>query len=136
MYPEINWELKSTYESTIAGIASEDSEYSIFPIFPNRDWRETYSYQYDLPDFSIPPERVARAVETADGKLIPLNFNPDKLEHEFYNQVNLPDKIAQIRMDVNKLDLYEEKLNDKIINRDLLLNFIAFNRMEIWKDRK
>ena len=123
-YPSIQWELDSTYESTIIGIASEDSENSIVPIFPDRDWRETFSYNYILPDLSIPPERIARAIQPNDGEPIPLNFNLDKLEHEYYNQVNFPDNIARIAVDINNLDLSEKELSEKIANRDLLINFI------------
>jgi len=124
VYPEIKWELKSTYESTIVGISSEDSKHSIVPIFPYLDWRETYSYHYNLPDFSMPPERIARAIEATNGKIFPLNFNPNNLGHEFYNQVNLPDGIAQIQMDVNKINLTEEEINERITNRKLFINFV------------
>ncbi len=123
-YPSIQWELDSTHESTIIGIASGVSENSIIPIFPNHDWRETYSYNYILPDFSIPPERIARAIQSKDGEPIPINFNPDKIEHEYYNQVNFPDKVARLEVDINNLELSEEELNEKIVNRDLLINFI------------
>lgn len=133
IYPEINWELKSTYESTIIGAATDDSKNSIVPIFPDRDWRETYSYHYDLPNFSVPPERMARAVETSDGTIYPLNYDPGRLEHEFYNQVILPNKMAQVKMDVNILKLSDEELNEKITNRDLLIDFITDERKVIAK---
>ncbi len=132
-YPSIQWDLDSTYESTIMGIASGDSENSIVPIFPNRDWRETFSYNYNLPDFSIPPERIARAIKPIDGDPIPLNFNPDKIEHEYYNQVNFPDNIARLEVDINNLELSYEELNEKIANRDLLINFINSKKEVIAK---
>lgn len=124
VYPDINWKLISTYDSTAIGIAAEDSEHSIVPIFPDRDWRETYSYHYDLPDFAIPPERIARGIQSSDGKIIPLNFDPNKVEFEYFNQINLPEKKALIKADINILTLSEKELNEHIVNRDLLINFV------------
>lgn len=118
LYPDINWTHNSDHENTVIGTATEDSQDGIVPIAPNRDWRETYSHNYDLPEFSVPPERFAASLETNDNKFFPLNFNPEKLEHEYIGEIFLDDKQALVNVMTYKVDKTLEELIQSRDNKE------------------
>ena len=124
-YSSINWELESSYKKSIIGKALEDSYKGIVPLAVNYDWRETYSYKYDLSEFGIPPERIARGLRTSDGRLYNLNFDPNNIKWEFWNMVKVNDEEALIECTYYDIEKTYDQLIEDIEHKEFSIEILG-----------
>lgn len=85
-YPQIYWKIESNYLKTHIATSVAPSKKGMVLVIPNIDWREIYSYKYDIPEFTIPPEKFPIGIKTSDGKLINLNLDFERGKYEVIDQ--------------------------------------------------
>jgi len=85
-YPQIDWNIESNYLKTHIATSVAPSKKGLVLVIPNIDWREIHSYNYDLPEFTIPPEKFPIGIKTSDGKLINLNLDFERGKYEVIDQ--------------------------------------------------
>lgn len=89
LYLEINWRLRSDYSKSHIASSTTKSEGELVSIIPNYDWREIYSYKYNLPEFAVPPEKFPMGLITKDKKIINLNVDFERGKYELVGQIML-----------------------------------------------
>lgn len=72
----------------------------------------------------MPPERFAEGLETSDNKSFPLNFNPEKLGHEYVNEIFINKTDALVKCTFHKINKTLEELKREQENKTLKVNIV------------
>lgn len=131
-YPQIYWKIESNYLKTHIATSVAPSKKGMVLVIPNIDWREIHSYKYDIPEFTIPPEKFPIGIKTSDGKLINLNLDFERGKYEVIDQRitknREPEVLFKSFLANLTYDEFKEKFDRKTLNifihaKNLFYNF-------------
>lgn len=121
IYQDIDWNIKLDYVKTRIATSVAPSRKGMVLIVPNIDWRETFSHEYEIPEFTIPPEKFPIGIKTNDGKLINLNLDFERGKYEVVDQRITKDGDPEIPFRTFLADISYDQFKEKYDSRDFNL---------------
>jgi len=121
IYPKINWRLRSDYSKSHIASSTRKSEGELVSMIPNYDWREIYSYKYQLPEFTVPPEKFPMGLKTKDKKTMNLNVDFERGNYELVGQIMLENEKFKADWICWEVDYTYEELKKMIDKKNFSL---------------
>jgi len=130
-YPKIDWNIESSYLKTHIATFVAPSKKGMVLVTPNIDWREIHSYKYNIPEFTIPPEKFPIGLKTNDGKIINLNLDFERGKYEVVDQKITKNGEPEVPFRVFPVDItydqFKEKHESKTLNVFISAKNIFYN---------
>ncbi len=132
-YPKINWNLESQYSKSHIASSTTESRDNMILMIPNYDWREIHSYNYILPEFTVPPEKFPIGLKTTDNKLINLNVDYQRGRYELVDQIMGDNDEFEAKWITWNVDFSYDKFKTLFENKTF--NFIVDRKGQIYNYR-
>lgn len=126
-YPKIDWNIESHYLKTHIATSVAPSKKGMVLVIPNIDWREIHSYKYEIPEFTIPPEKFPVGLKTNDGKIINLNLDFERGKYEVVDQKITKNGEPEVPFRVFPVDITYDQFKEKHERKDLNVYISAKN---------
>lgn len=128
LYPDINWRLRSDYSKSHIASSTTKSEGNFVSIIPNFDWREIESYKYNLPEFTVPPEKFPMAIITKDKKRMNLNVDFERGKYELVGQIMLENEEIKAEWMCWNVDYKYDELRKNLDNKNFSFTIDSDNQ--------